>query len=1169
MQKVGLCRVGFLVAAAVLLLPVASFPQASQGSISGTIVDPSGAVVADVELVLKNLATGTETRRASDAGGLYAFPNLTPGTYMLTVNSPGFKVYVQNQVVVALGSDVRLDVRLSLGPQTEQIEVLGSSPMNYDSGSHEDGISPGTLEQLPLLMAGTVRSSASFAILMPGVSTGGTADPFDARTNGGMQSGDEAVLDGVSMQQGHMSQSGMTSLFQDFPYSPDMVSEVKVVSSSYAPEYGASTGGQVVAVTKSGTDEFHGSTFEYYRKDALNATQFGAGEKPENVQHNFGANLGGPLKVPGLWSNSVKTYFYVNLEGFRTEGGVNAPTISIPSLRQRNGDFSDWRDASGNLIPIYDPATTRIGPDGNVIRDPFPGNIIPPDRISPLAQEWLQFLPQPTRDGPLNNFTGEPVPDTILGDSNYLFGRFDTYVGQNDHFSVSLWHQRAPVKFNSVLPQQLASETLSDPQNSWVNRFNWDHTFGPNLLNHLAFGYLNRNEGYGCVDAEFVDTLPQIPGVAANTVPPQINFSDGFATWGCNSGRNLQNITTRPTYIVNDILTWVKGSHTIKAGFEWRHIGGNLHNDGNQAGSFSFGRGATGLLGVNSGSPVASFLLGAVDNANVDFRDVNTSYVRQSAWVLHAGDTWRANDKLTLNYGLRWDYFSPSREKFNRFSFFDPDGANPGAGGRPGRLAFAGDEWGEASYGEPYPEKPWYGGLAPRIGLTYALDDRTLLRTGWGIFYDRAYYPGWNGGIFQDGFASNVAFSSSLGGLQPAFLLQDGFPQDFTPPPFINSSFRNGQGLNYRPLDANERARSQQWNVSLDREVTSGLTVGLAYVGSRGRRLPSNISPLNVLDPARLGMGDLLYQEFDSDTPSIAGVPQPYEGWADQMQSCAPSVAQALLPYPQYCSDLEGLNENRGESTYHSLQAKAERRFRGGTYFLVSYTLSRLYSSASTNVQSDADTWSDVGGNISPFEQDRNRALALDDATHVLSAALVWDLPLARESTGLKKALLDGWQLATVFRYSSGTPVYFRSGFCNVPGAFRVSCIPSVTGDPFAQDPGSWDPGAGSLFNAGAFTDPSAFNFFYGTGDRITSHRKQGYRNHDLSLVKNTRLGGGVNLQLRIDAFNIWNWHIFTNPGRAWGGMPFDVDVSSPNFGQWNGAVSNPRNVMVSARLQF
>jgi hypothetical protein len=1161
-------RLSVPLVAGVLLVPVTSYPQASPGSIRGTITDPSEAVVADAELALRNLAGGVEVRRISDRSGSYAFLNLTPGIYEMSVISPGFKPHVQRSIRVALGSAVRVDVKLEIGAQTERIEIVGSSAICFDSGAREDGIAPDTLERLPLLVSGTVRSSAAFAILVPGVSTGGTASPFDARINGGMQSGDEAVLDGASMQQGFMSQSGMVSIYADFPFSPDMVSEVKVVSSSYAPEYGASTSGQVVAVTKSGTDQFHAALFEYYRDDSLNGTPWGQTEKPINTQHNFGANVGGPMKIPGFWSDSVKTYFYVDVEGFRTKGGVNVPTLSIPSMRERAGDFSDWRDAGGNLIPIYDPATTRVLPDGTVTRDPFPGNIIPADRISPLAQEWLQYLPTPTRDGPLNNYTGLSVPDDALIDSNYLFGRLDTYIGQKDHVAVSLWHQRNPKTFYSVLPRELANETLLDPQNSWVNRLNWDHTFGPDLLNHVAFGYLNRNEGGGCVDAEFVDTLPKIPGVAAHTVPPLIAFSDGFAPWGCSFGRPELNVTTRPTYVLNDILTWVRGAHTINGGLEYRNIGGNLHADGNQAGTFSFGRGATGLLDVNSGNPIASFLLGAVDNANVDFRDVTTTYPRQSAWILHLGDTWRATRRLTLNYGLRWDYFSPSKEKYNRFSFFDPDGANPAAAGRPGRLAFAGTEWGAGSYGKDYPEKNWYGGFAPRLGLTYAINDRILLRAGWGLFYDRAFYPGWGGGMAQDGFASNVAFSSSLGGLEPAFLLQDGFPQDFVAPPFIDSGYRNGQDLLYRTLDGNERPRSQQWNVTVDREVTPGFTVSLAYVGSRGARLPSSNEPLNALDPALLSLGPALYDEFEPGQTELHGVAVPYDGWVEQMQSCAPSLAQALLPYPQYCSQLQGLNENHGTSTYHSLQAKLEKRFSGGTFFLVSYTLSRLYTSGSDNIQRDAPTWSGASGVISPYEQERNQALAVDDVTHLLSVALVWDIPIGKKSAGLTRALLGGWQLSTILRYSTGIPFFLRSGFCNVPGQFRSACIPSITGDPFAQDMGGFDPGKGSLFNTGAFESPDAFNFYYGNGNRVTDYRGQSYKNQDLSLIKNTRLGGRLNLQLRISAFNVWNWHVFGGTGE-FGFSAFNTDIASPDFGLWNGTVTDPRNVQLSARLEF
>ncbi|HEY7509292.1 MAG TPA: carboxypeptidase-like regulatory domain-containing protein, partial [Vicinamibacteria bacterium] len=563
------------------LLPVVAQAQSFAGSVAGRVVDQSDAVVGGAELVLRNVATGIETRRTTADDGEYAFRNLVPGTYELRASHAGFQSVTRTGIEVTMNANLRLDVTLPVGGTAEELTVEAETTLKYESGAHEDGIAPDTLQRLPLLVSGTVRSSAAFVILAPGVTTGGRANPFDARINGGQSLGDEAVLDGVSMQQGHMSQSGMVSLFQDFPFSPDMVSEMKVLTSSYEPQYGSSTSGQVIATTKSGGESFHGALFEYFRNDALNATQWGADAKPENTQHNFGANLGGPAKVPGLWSSNVKSYFYVNVEGFRIEGGVNRPTISIPSARQRNGDFSDWRDASGNLIPIYDPATTRIE-GGVVVRDPFPGNIIPANRISPLARQWLQFLPNPTSDGPLNNYLAPtPVPDTILGNSNYVMGRFDTYIGSKDHVSISIWHQRAPAKFVSILPREIATETYSDPQNSWVNRLNWDHTFGPNLLHHFSFGYLNRNEGYGCVNAVAVGQLPQISGVPnASNYPPLLQFSDGFSAFGCNAGINEGNVTTRPTYIANNLLTWIRDRHTWKVGLEYRHIGGNLHSNG-------------------------------------------------------------------------------------------------------------------------------------------------------------------------------------------------------------------------------------------------------------------------------------------------------------------------------------------------------------------------------------------------------------------------------------------------------------------------------------------------------------------------------------------------------------------------------------------------------------
>jgi hypothetical protein len=1074
-----------------------------------------------------------------------------------------------------------VEIVLPVAGAQEKVEVIGGSSVLSVTATQEHGISPETLNQLPLLMNSGPRAAAGFAVLMPGINAGGRANAFDARTNGGLQSGDEATVDGVSMQQGFMSQGGMVSIFQDFPMSPDMVSEIKVLTSNYAPEYGSSTSGQIMAITKSGGSSFHGAGFEIHRDQSLRAKQWGASDNPEFRKNNFGGNIGGPVKVPGLWGDKLKSYFYFDYEGYRQTGGSNQPTLSIPSLAERNGDFRDWRDASGNLIPIYDPLTLNpatglkqqfMGCDGHT------PNVICADRISATIKPWLAALPNPSNGGTLNNYLAPAIPDTILGNSDYYMGRYDVQFGK-EHFFASFWHQRAPAKFASTLPQAISNDTYSDPQNSWVNRFNWDRTFSGTMLNHMSMGYLNRNEGYGSVNQDFLNDFPKIAGVAGYNVPPTMAFSDGFAQMGNNAGINIGNVTTRPTFIINDMVTWSKSAHTIKFGMEYRKIMGNIHSNGNEAGTFNFSRESTGLLGVVSGSPVASFLLGAVDNGSSTFRAVPNAYPRQHAWIFHAGDTWRVSEKLTFDYGLRWDYYSPSSEKYDVFSFLDPNGANSGAGGRPGRLAFAGDSYGANSFGARYPEDDWHGGIAPRLGAVYNLNDKTVLRGGWGIFYTQAFYPGWGGGISQDGFATDASFSSSLGGVKPAFYLDQGLPQTFTAPPIIRDDYDNGKGILYRPADANKRPYAHQWNITVDRELARNVSLSVAYVGSAGRRLPSSIDPINGINPSLLSMGNALYDEFAPGQASLDGVPAPYAGWAQQLldNGCTPSVAQALSPYPQYCSSLQGLNENHGESHYNSLQAKLEKRFSGGTYALVSYTLSKTISSGADNTQRDALTWGGVQGVISPFERSRNEAIALDDTTHVLSAAFVYELPAGpgkkHMNSGVGAWVLGGWQASTIFRYSSGMPFFFRSSFCNVPGQFRAGCIPAITnpGAVFAQEKGSFDPAKGPLLNKDAFQPVDTFNFNFGSGNRIEeSVRGFGYHNQDLTLMKNTRMGGGTNVQFRFEMFNMWNWHIFNAPGEENNGLSaFDTDLASPTFGKWNGNVSDPRTMQISLRFEF
>ncbi len=1186
---------GCYAASLFLLVAVLASAQSQNSSLNGNITDSTGAVMANVELILTALDRNTTSKTTSNHDGLYSFPNLVPGNYELQAKAAGFRPYNQKGITTAIGQVVHVDVKMEVGSDVQSININeNASTLNFDNAVKQEGIGPETLNELPLIVAGGPRNSAQFAVLMPGVSTGGGGSAFDARINGGLQSGDEAIMDGVSMQEGTMSQSGMVA-FADFRLTPDMVSEFKVLTSSYEPEYGASTGAQLIATTKSGTSDYHGGGFEYLRNKSLNATQFQINrapgdQRPKDNEHEFGGFLGGPMTFPFInRHNRSRTFFFTDIEFFRIAGGASRPTLSIPSLKERNGDFTDWVDGTGALIPVFDPSTTRPNPNFNAnaasgpnnlkyLRDQFSCNgqlnVICPSRLSnSLAPAWLKYLPTPTNSGALNNYlVPTPVPDSILAGANHYLGKVDQYFGEKDHVAGTVWRQTAPAKFFSTLAQQISNGNFSAPQDSWVSRLNWDHTFSPNLLNHFAFGYLNRNEGYGSIDTQYANVIPQIPGVASHRYPPQINFGDGFQNFGDVTGVNTGNITTRPSYVTNDLVTWVHGKHTVKFGGELRKLGQNFHNDGGESGSFGFSRASTGLSEITSGSPIASFLLGAVDNANASFKTASSWYSRQSAYILHVGDTWKVMPKLSLNYGMRWDTFTPSIEKYNKLSFFD-FGPNPDAGGRPGRLAFAGNKYGSASAGVTHPEKTWNKGFVPRIGIAYALNDKTVIRTGYGIFYTEAFYPGWGGGQARDGFDANPSFSSTLGGIQPAFFLTDGFPQNFTKPPTISAGARNGQGLLYRPKDANRRSYAQQWNFTVDRQLGSNTQLTAAYVGSKGTRLPSQINPINVLNPSLLSMGAKLNDQFGPNDTVIDGVALPYAGWQQQMTGCAPSVAQALLPYPQFCDSLTGNNENLGSSTYHSLQLKAERRYAQSLYMLAAFTHSKLITNVGGNTQSGAGSWNGQTGVISPFEAHRNKSLAADDVPNVFSLALVYQLPFGKgkqflNSGGFVDKVFGGWETSLNFRASSGTPLFFRSGTCNVPGQFRVACIPSLIGKtPFAQDKGSFNPNL-PLFNKSAFEPPTDFNYFYGAGPRITNFRSFAYSNLDFVMVKNISLTERFKLQIRGEAFNALNQHNFTCAGFA-GCTPFNTDIASADFGKWNGGVTTPRNVQLVGRFTF
>jgi hypothetical protein len=1180
---------GLLCAAFCVVLPVSGMAQSSNASISGAVRDPSDSAIPNAQLTLRSATNEWAVTFTTNADGLYTFRNLSYGAYELSVSAKGFRDFVQRGIVVNINESVRLDLKLDLGTSMSTVEVnANASPLNFDNGELKQAITPENIQDLPLLVSGAVRSAASFVVLMPGVTTGGQGSPFDARINGGMTYAGEAVLDGVGVVQSYGG--GLVGAVVDTPWSPESVGEISVLTSNFDPQYGASASGVVTAVTKSGTNEFHGSLYEFLRNTSLNARQYGVPSRPKDIENDFGGSIGGPLKIPWLaWTPRKKTYFFVNYEEFRQAGALSTQVLSIPSLKERQGDFTDWVDSSGKLIPVYDPTTTRANPLFNpglpdsptnlpFLRDQFMGcdgkspNVICPtdSRLqNSLASQWFEFLPQPTFRGALNNYVAPPIPNFSTASGTRLIDvRVDEYAGDKDHVFVTVHYRKFPAFTTTILPRALANEATGYGYHS-VDRLSWDHTFSPTILNHAALGYRNNPGGTRCLNRPYASDVPQISGVANHNSPPIISMT-GFASFGCNS---VEDASNGPSTIVNDQLTWVRGKHTIKVGGELRKISRNERDTFNESGSFAFTQLNTGLIGINSGSSIASFLLEQVASASVQFEPVEARYPRMDGWNFYAGDTWKISPKLSINYGLRWDVYRPSVEKYDHLSFFDPVGSNPGADNRPGRLAFAGTKWGAASFGRRSPEKTWYRGFAPRLGVAYSMSPLTVIRAGYGIFYEQVSYPGWDEGMALDGFNANISFSSSNSGLIPAFLLSQGIPQTFTRPPFINSAFANGQSLTYRPFDANRLAYTSQWNLTVEHQFTKDFYISAAYVGNKGTRLLSNNVPLNALDPKYLSRGQQLFDEFQPGQTSLDGVPVPYTGWIDQMTGCAPTIAQALTPYPQYCSGLYGLNENAGSSIYHSLQIKAEKRFARGFWFLTSYTLSKLVTSAGDDLQTGVLQGSTLGV-ISPFERHRNKSLAMDDVPQVLSVSLIYQLPIGLgkrliNKGGLLDKVLGGWSVSNIFRASSGIPFYFRSSVCNVPSQFRAACIPAILpgADPWAQDKSRFDSNK-PLFNNVAFEDPSTFNFYYGKGPRISNLRGFGYHNHDVSLLKDTRISEKVKVQFRAEFFNVWNWHNFGTSGQL-GSVAFNNDVSSPAFGIWNGSVSNPRNIQLGIKLLF
>ena len=615
------CATSFFVAL-LLPIPTAVQAQSSNASIAGAVSDSSGGALSGAELTLKATDSAKVSKATSGTDGLFSFPNLPQGNYELRVSAKGFKDFVQTGIALHLNDSVRVPISLQLGSSSQTIEVnANASPLNFENGEVKGTLTKREITSLPLQVAGGQRSAAQFVTLLPGVNTGNApSSSATARFSGGQERSDEATLDGVTMEEGLLNQSGMTAIQADFPISPEAVGEISLLTSNYDVQYGASGAAVIVASTKEGTNEFHGGGYEFHRNSFFNARPFGALKTPRDLENDYGGYLGGPAKVKGLWTHLNKTYFFVNYEQYRSVGATTQPVLTVPTAKMRSGDFSEWP------YPIYDPNSTAVNPNYNAslpsgannlpyTRQQFMGcdgahpNVIcgsDPRLASSLAQQWLKNVPQPNRPGLSNNYVSpNGLANSLNANTNQWDTRGDEYIGENDHF-FGTYHYRGSLPFTqSAFPAVIDTNNTRIPNYSHVVRVNYDHIFSASLVNHFAWGYLDlRTAEYNASDC-CVKELPEIAGVYNHTHVPVMNF-DNYSSYGGNADL----LSTRPTYVYNDTLTWVKGRHTVHFGGEYRSLAYPTAQQPNGSGTFNFSNANTGLLGLTSGSAMASFLIG-------------------------------------------------------------------------------------------------------------------------------------------------------------------------------------------------------------------------------------------------------------------------------------------------------------------------------------------------------------------------------------------------------------------------------------------------------------------------------------------------------------------------------------------------------------------------------
>lgn len=1102
---------------AYMAISTCMYAQTTDGGIRGSVTDSSGASITGANVTARNLDTGLSQATVTSDAGVYSVPNLPPGRYSLKVESPNLRTYVREGVTVQTGSTATLDIQLQLGSVTENVVVNADAAQIETATSDISSKVENTLvENLPLEVSGTVRNPVQFITLIPGFvgnvgNNPGSNSTDNFKVNGGQENSTDILVDGVSIS--------LVSPNTQFNkgVSTEAVQEFKVLQSNFSPEYGEAGDGIVSLSLKSGTNQYHGSVYDFYRNRALDANSWtnntlGLG-KSVNTQNDFGATLGGPVRVPHLYNGTDRTFFFTDYEGFRfSTGGTSLQ--SVPNEAFRGGDFS----ALLPTVQLYDP-TTHALIAGNLLKnDP---NYTPSSVISKL----FALLP-PTNGSPTNNVVDRTISSTTAD----LFDiKIDQTLSSKQRISGGFDLDDTKTGGTSDLGPLFGSSTT---QSTHYARLNHYYVLSPSLVNHFLAGFSRRfrTEASNSLGQGFPTKLG-LTGVSSTTLPCFKFISAPYENLlnNCGDSQFADNV-----FQYADSISWNKGKHDFRFGGEFRALQFNVRRLTQASGEFDFKSTETAALNGTGGDPVASALFGLVNTATLNYGAY--SGVRYKDYAIYAGDTYKVLPKLVLNYGLRYDLDLPAGEAFDRFSAVDPTLPNPGAGNIPGAYTYFGS--GAGRNGKKRPQDIYSKAFGPRVGFAYSINDKTVLRSGYGIFYEPL-----KEGSFADqdglGFFNKQTISPTNGGPTQ---IDKGVTHVFPSFGPLTPDAQNGSnGVILVPRNSGRPADIQSWNVDIQRQVTANLIASVAYVGSKGTHLPAlNVIP-NQVNPSFLSLGADLTADISCvaagtcPRAAAAGLKLPYAGFKG-------NINQALRPFPQYGDfnqeDNSFTPDRSGNSTYNAMQLSVDKRFAQGLSFLVSYTVSKNITDADSSgpgVSGFSGTNEFIGQNS--YDRRAEKAVSQLDTPQSLVMSFFYEVPVGHGKKYLNQnaalnLVAGGWNVSSILRYSSGNPteVYGPCGGtagdvlfagCHFTGAARVNVVPGV------RQTNSGSPASTSFWNPAAFTLPAPLTF--GNEPRsLANARFHAGKNEDVTLGKKTQVfGERVTVDFRAEFFNIFNRHIY------------------------------------------